>query len=142
MHPANSRRLRSSALRHDNYPMFTRSRKKLTALIALLAVVFAALNPATSAVARTLSDDYALTLSGICTTHDASKPAPLDRRITHGHCAFCTLGAPLVSAPRVNALLVTLDAPASMPLVQRNDALPHDVVALHPLSPRAPPHAI
>ena len=122
--------------------MFTRSRKKLTALIALLAVVFAALNPATSAVARTLSDDYALTLSGICTTHDASKPAPLDRRITHGHCAFCTLGAPLVSAPRVNALLVTLDAPASMPLVQRNDALPHDVVALHPLSPRAPPHAI
>ncbi len=122
--------------------MFTRSRKKLTALIAFLAVVFAALMPATSAVARTLSEDYALTLSGICTTHDASKPAPVDRTTSHGHCAFCTLGAPLVSTPRVDALLVTLDAPASMPQVQRNDALPRDVVALHPLSPRAPPRAI
>ncbi len=122
--------------------MFTRSRKKLTALIALLAVLFAALMPATSAFARTLSADHALALSGICTTHDASEPAPMERAATHGHCAFCSLGAPLVSAPRVDALLATLDAPTPVPHVHRNPALPRDAVALHPLSPRAPPRAI
>lgn len=125
--------------------MLTRRTKKLTALIALFAVVFAVLMPATSAVARTLSADYALALSGICTTgttHDAGEPAPLKRAATHGHCAFCTLGAPLVSALRVDARVATLDAPASVPPAPRNEALPRDAVALHPLSPRAPPRAI
>ncbi len=122
--------------------MFTRSRKKLTALIAIFAVIFAALMLATSAFARALSADHALALSGICTTHDVSEPAPAAPVATNGHCAFCTLGAPLVSVPRVDALLVTLGALSSVPHVHRNDALPRDVVALHPLLPRAPPRAI
>lgn len=126
----------------DNHRMFTRSRKKLTALIALFAVIFAALMPATSAFARTLSADHAVALSGICTTHDASGPAPAAPAATNGHCAFCTLGAPLVYAPRVDAWLVTLGVISSVPHIHRNDALPRDVVAIHPLLPRAPPRAI
>jgi hypothetical protein len=122
--------------------MFTRSRKKISALIALFAVIFAALMPATSAFARTLSTDHVVALSSICTTHDASGSAPVAPTAINGHCAFCTMGAPLVSAPRVDALLVTLGALASVPQVHRNDALPRDVVAIHPLLPRAPPRAI
>ena len=121
--------------------MLTRSRKKFVAWIALCAVLFAALMPATSVFAHTLSAADTVALGGICTTHDASEPAPLERA-TYGHCAFCTLGAPVVSAPRVDALLATLDAPAPVPQVHRNHTLPRDVVAVHPLSPRAPPRAI
>lgn len=122
--------------------MFTRSRKQLVALIALTAVVFAALMPATSAFARVLSGDHALALGGICTAHDVSEPAPLSPDAGKSHCAFCTFGAPLVSAQRVDALFATLDAPAAVPHIYRNDALPRLAIAVHPLSPRAPPRAL
>ena len=124
--------------------MFARSRKKVVALIALCAVVFAALIPAMSSFARALTDGEVVAdvvaSGGICTTGDPAVPA--NRIATHGHCAFCTLGAPLVSAPRVDALVATLAVPTPAPRAQRNDALPRDAVAFHPLSPRAPPRAI
>ena len=127
--------------------MFPRSRKKFVALIArctVMMVVFAALMPATSALARTMSADYALADAlgnSICTTHDAGSPvAPAPA--AHEHCVFCTVGAPAVLAPRAHVLRVVLDAPVALLQVHPNDALPRDAVALHPLSPRAPPRAV
>ncbi|HTE16256.1 MAG TPA: DUF2946 family protein [Burkholderiales bacterium] len=112
-------------------------------MIALCAVTFAALLPATSSFARTLMSGDVVTLGAICTSHAPADPVmPVEPAATHGHCAFCTLGAPLVSAPRVEILLVTLDVPATVSQAHRNHALPRDVVAIHPLSPRAPPRAI
>lgn len=123
--------------------MFTRSRTKLVALMALVAIVFAALLPASSAFARAFTNTDVVAMGGICATTDgvADPAVPVGHAIQHGHCAFCTFGAPLVSVPHVAALLAKLDAPASERYVHRNDALPRDRVAVHPLSPRAPPRA-
>jgi hypothetical protein len=121
--------------------MLPRCRKKLVALIALFAVAFAALMPATSAFARVLSGDAAVVLGSICTTHEVTDTAPPAHISDGGHCAFCTLGTPLIFAQRVDALLTTLDAPAALPHLYCNDALPRNTVAVHPLSPRAPPRA-
>ena len=125
--------------------MFTRSHKKLVALIALLAVMFAALMPAASAFARTLSADYAYAYASsgsICTMQDANSPAAPAVPAAHEHCVFCTVGAPAVLAPRAVVPARVVDTPAALPRVHRNDALPRDAVAFHPLSPRAPPRAV
>lgn len=126
--------------------MFTRSRKKSVALIALLAVMFAALMPGATAYARVLQATDVVALGGVCVTNyivgDEQSPAPVKHSARHGHCAFCTLGAPLVSAARFDILLTSLSVPAAVPPAHANDTLPRDAVAVHPLSPRAPPRAI
>ncbi|HTD90872.1 MAG TPA: DUF2946 family protein [Burkholderiales bacterium] len=123
--------------------MLTRSRKQFVALIALFAVIFTALMPATSSMTRTLTNADVVALGGICSTAHEGEPAvPADRAATHGHCAFCSLGTPLVPGHRADALLAVLDVPSLVHPLLRNDTLPRDVVAFHPLSPRAPPRAI
>ena len=124
--------------------MLTRRRKKFVALIALFAVIFAALMPATASFARVLTNGDIVPLSGVCSTNSVmGDPAiPLERAATHGHCAFCTLGAPLAPGHRVDALLAVIDVPTLLHHVPGNDALPRDVVAFHRLSPRAPPHPV
>ena len=124
--------------------MLTRSRKKFVTWIALFAVIFAVLMPATSSFARSLTYSDIVALGGICTTaHNAGDPTvPGDRTALRGHCAFCILGAPLAAGHRMDALLTTLDTPAVARHLPRNDALPRDAVAFHPLNPRAPPRMI
>jgi len=135
--------LRRCARQYDNRAMFTRCRKQFVTLIALCAVILAALVPATSSFARMLTNADVVALGGICATaHEGEPSVPADRAAAQGHCAFCNLGAPLLSVPRMDTLLATLDIPASVSHVHCNDALPRDVVAVHPLSPRAPPRAI
>lgn len=122
--------------------MFNRRRNRFISLIALCAVIFAALMPATSSFARMLSSPDVVALGGICTTHEGEPAVPAEHSVLHGHCAFCSLGAPLVSMPRVDVLLVTLDAPLFVSHLPRNDALPRDVASVHPLIPRAPPRVL
>lgn len=119
-----------------------RNRSRYVTLIALCAVIFAALMPATSSFARMLSSADVVALGGICTTHEGEPATPADRVFLHGHCAFCSLGAPLVSMPRVDVLLATLDAPLFVSHLPRNDVLPRDVASVHPLVPRAPPRVL
>ena len=123
--------------------MFTRSRKRTVALIALLAVMFAALMPGAASYASVLQATDVVALGGVCVTDYAASEqpsqSPLEQSARHGHCAFCTLGAPLVSAARFDTLLATLAEPAAPPPAHANDTLPRDAVAVHPLSPRAPP---
>ncbi len=126
--------------------MFTRSRKKSVSLIALLALLFAALIPSAASYARVLQATDVVALGGVCVTEyavgDEPSQSPVKHSARHGHCAFCTLGAPLVFAARFDTVLATLAAPVATPPAHANDTLPRDAVAVHPLSPRAPPRAI
>jgi hypothetical protein len=123
--------------------MFTRSRKKFVAWIALVALIFAAWVPATPAFARAPWNADFATLGALCSSYAPGDPAaPAGPGVLHGHCASCANGAPLVFALPVDVLLATVDAPASAPRMHRNATLPRDRVALHPLSPQAPPRAV
>ncbi len=129
--------------------MFTRGRKKFVALMALCSVLFAALMPTTSVYARALSADQVVALAVICSSaHEsvASGPGapavPLLPLKGQGHCAFCNMGVPLLLGSRIDVQVRVLDIPPAAQPALRNDTLPCDGVAVHPLSPRAPPRAV
>ncbi len=136
--------LRRNAYVYHSRIMFSRSRKKFVAWIALFAVIFAAFAPASFANALNLGqgvDVGGICHSGTVSAYPGDPLLPTGGAAAHEHCAFCTIGAPLVAAHRVVAVVALLDLPHAIVPTQRNDALPPDAVAFHPLSPRAPPRA-
>ncbi len=142
--------LRWRVKRADNRVMFSRRRQKVSALIALCAVLFAGLLPASSALARaTVFVNDALVMGVICTTHGGkvtSVPSPSSTPsvplAAHGHCALCVISGSAALMPcaiAVNSLTV---APAGVPTLPASSAPPRENFALHPLIPRAPPGVI
>jgi len=122
----------------DNRGMFTRSSRKWVAWIASLAVILAAWMPAAPAGASASID--ALILGSICASHRPAEPAvPGKSGLSHSHCGFCVVGHSLILASPAEVPLATVGAPESLFRAIRNELLPRDGVAVHPLSPRAPP---
>ena len=122
--------------------MLSRRRQKLSSFIALGAMLLAALLPASSSLARaTLFAHESLVMGVICTTHDANSPVPASPNVAHGHCALCGGAASGVLVPAPIAAHAVIAVPDSAPVPPRAHAPPRENVAVHPLSPRAPPRA-
>jgi hypothetical protein len=126
--------------------MFPRRRQKLSALIALCAVLFAALLPASAALARaTVLADDARVMGVICTTHDATSPSPSGPSVplaAHEHCALCVLAGSAAVAPGTASSTVLVAAGAAPPPLLAASAPLRENSALHPLVPRGPPRFI
>lgn len=122
--------------------MFSRSAIKQTAWAALLAVLFVVLLPA--ALNASGSSSVLAALTSICTLDGAKlntqqSPDQQPSAVAHKPCLFCTSSVPLfaeVGAPRVVAVVEGIPVLVGP---SRAEALPPDVAATQPLSPRAPP---
>ena len=126
--------------------MFSRESTRLTAWAALIAVLFVVLMPAAiSASGASRASPDPVGLSAICTLGGAKMILPdasdvPGQPVAHQqHCAFCSAGTPLFPDANTPRLVAVIDgSPLVVPRYQA-ELLPPDIVALQPLSPRAPP---
>lgn len=127
--------------------MFSRESLRLSAWAALIAVAFMVLMPAAlkaSGLSQPSSASAGMfaicTPAGVKTIAAGGHEAPVEQSAAHQQpCVLCTASVPLfpdANTPRIAGVIegIPLLLPAYAP-----ERLPRDVVAIQPLSPRAPP---
>lgn len=112
-------------------------------IAVLFAVLFPALGHASGKFASPAGLHDLCTADGVKLAPNVPSPAPLSDSIAHKPCVFCISSVPVFAdthAPCVVAIAqgvpLTLRAPRNSP------ALPPDLAATQPLSPRAPPRTL
>lgn len=118
--------------------------RRFVAWITLLAVVLAAMSPVAVA-ARYLSDPVAFAeicragsvAAGTGTSEPAGQAARHD-----APCAWCMVAAWQTPVERALTVVAAPAVACDLRLYVRSERLLHDLAALHPLNPRAPPRAL
>jgi hypothetical protein len=129
--------------------MFSRKSTRRTAWTALMAVLFVVLMPtAISASGASHASPDSPGFSAICTLGGAKMLLPdapnlpdvPGRALAHQqHCAFCSSSVPLFADAQTPRVVAVVEGGPIVVSHYLAELLPPDMVALQPLSPRAPP---